>query len=167
MAEKKQIVDNETIIYDGLFDGTDLYRVMDKFFQDKGYDKAELVHDEHVSETGKDVTVAVEGANKANDYTKKVISVKILIKGMKDVTLEKNKHKTRLQQGKVTVIFNAFIVSDVEGKWEAKPMFVFMRALVDRYLYRYYINKIEQEVKDDTLHMKALVKSFLNLHRSG
>ena len=167
MAEKKQVVDNETIAYDGLFEGTELYKVIDKFFQDKGYDKAELIHDEHVGETGKDVTVIVEGNIKANDYTKKVINLKIFIKGLKDVVLEKNKHKIKLQQGKVTVILNSFMMSDVEGKWESKPMFVFMRALVDRYLYRYYINKIEQEVKDDTLHMKALIKSFLNLHKSS
>ncbi len=165
MAEKKQIVENETITYDGLFEGTELYRVIDKFFQDKGYDKAELTHDEHVAETGKDVTIVVEGTNKANDYTKKVINIKIFIKGLHDVVLEKNKHKMKLQQGKVTAIFNAFMVTDIEGKWEAKPMFVFLRALVDRYLYHYYINKVEQEVKDDTLHVKALVKSFLNLHR--
>ena len=167
MAEKKQVVDNETIAYDGLFEGTELYKVIDKFFLDKGYDKAELIHDEHVGETGKDVTVIVEGNIKANDYTKKVINLKIFIKGLKDVVLEKNKHKIKLQQGKVTVILNSFMMSDVEGKWESKPMFVFMRALVDRYLYRYYINKIEQEVKDDTLHMKALIKSFLNLHKSN
>ena len=167
MAEKKQVVDNETIAYDGLFEGTELYKVIDKFFQDKGYDKAELIHDEHVGETGKDVTVIVEGNIKANDYTKKVINLKIFIKGLKDVVLEKNKHKIKLQQGKVTVILNSFMMSDVEGKWESKPMFVFIRALVDRYLYRYYINKIEQEVKDDTLHMKALIKSFLNLHKSS
>src|SRR3989338_8236734 len=146
MAEKKQVVDNETIAYDGLFEGTELYKVIDKFFLDKGYDKAELIHDEHVGETGKDVTVIVEGNIKANDYTKKVINLKIFIKGLKDVVLEKNKHKIKLQQGKVTVILNSFMMSDVEGKWESKPMFVFMRALVDRYLYRYYINKIEQEV---------------------
>ena len=167
MAEKKQVVDNETIVYDGLFEGIELHKVIDKFFQDKGYDKAELTHDEHVSENGKDVAVVVEGAAKANDYTKKVINLKIFIKGMKDVVLEKNKQRMKLQQGKVSVVFNAFMVSDVEGKWEAKPMFVFMRALVDRYIYRYYINKIEQDVKDEALHLKALVKSFLNLHRSG
>lgn len=167
MPEKKQVVENETISYEGLFEGTELYRVIDKFFQDKGYDKAELTHDEHVSEGGKDVTVVVEGSIKANDYTKKSITVKIFIKGLRDVVIEKNKHKLKLQQGKVTSVFNAFVVSDVEGKWEAKPMFVFMRALVDRYIYRYYINKIEQDVKEDTLHLKALVKSFLNLHRVG
>ncbi len=167
MPEKKQVVESETIAYDGLFEGTELYRVIDKFFQDKGYDKAELSHDEHVAEGGKDVTVVVEGSMRPNDYTKKIINVKILIKGLRDVIIERNKHKTKLQHGKVTAIFNSFVISDVEGKWEAKPMFVFMRALVDRYLYRYYINKIEQELKEDTLHLKALVKSFLNLHRAG
>ena len=42
MTERELIVDHMRIQYEGLFDATELYKLIDRFFRDKGYDKRDL-----------------------------------------------------------------------------------------------------------------------------
>ena len=39
MAEREVIVDKARLVYEGLFDVNELYKLLDKYLRDKGYDK--------------------------------------------------------------------------------------------------------------------------------
>ena len=51
--------------------------------------------------------------------------------------------KIKINQGKVMMIFDGYLVSDYEGKWKGKPLIYFLRTIFDKYVFRRYFAKAE------------------------
>jgi hypothetical protein len=84
---------------------------------------------------------------------------------VKDIEIEKEGVKLTLQQGRVMMIFDAYLVSDYENKWESKPMFFFLRTIFDKYIFRSYFQKAEKWLVNDLYQLHGRIQQFLNLHR--
>jgi len=63
------------------------------------------------------------------------------------------------------MIFDGYVETDYENRWENKPIFYFLRALIDKYIYRIYTDKFESMLVADVHHLHTRIKSFLNLYR--
>ena len=57
MSEKKLVIDQLKLTYEGIFDLNGLYRMIDSWFYEKGYDRWELKNYEQVLPTGKDIEI--------------------------------------------------------------------------------------------------------------
>ena len=53
MAERRLVVDHLRLKYEGLFNATELYKLIDKWLNEKAYDKRELRNQENVRPDGK------------------------------------------------------------------------------------------------------------------
>ncbi|MBS3142014.1 hypothetical protein J4464_01365 [Candidatus Woesearchaeota archaeon] len=165
MSEREILVDKRRMTYEGLFSVADLYSLIDEYFEEKGYDKHEKKNIERVTPNGKDIEIEVEPWKKITDYAQSIIRVRILMTGIKEVEVEKDGVKIKLNQGKVQLIFDAIFETDYEHRWEAKPVFHFVRTIVDRYLYKTYTNQYKGEVMNDFNMLVYQIKAFLNLYR--
>jgi len=165
MAEKKTLIDGETVVYSGLFQCTELYRLIDKFISERGFDKVERFNEEKVTQNGKDIDLLLEPGRSVSDYAKHKMKIRLFITGMKDVEVEKDGVKLKLQQGKVRVEFSAYLFTDTENKWDNRGSLVVLRTLVDKFIYRGVSKYHEDDLIQQTRHLRSLVKSFLNLHR--
>ncbi len=165
MAEKKILMDQEAVSYQGLFNLTELYRLIDKFIAERGFDKYERFNEEKVTPQGKDIDLLLEPSRQVSDYAKHKMKIRIFVKGLKEVEVEKDGIKVKLHQGKIKIEFSAMLVTDIEGKWENSPPFIVFRTLVDKYIYKGQSRFMEADLLQQTKHLKTLVKSFLNLHR--
>lgn len=165
MAEKKKIVDKLRLTYEGLFSVNELYLVIDKWFRDKGYDKREMKNVENVKPDGKYVELWIQPWKKITDYAKIEILIRMMMSEIKEVEVEKDGHKVRLNQGKVQFLFDGFLVTDYENKWEGKPTYVFIRTIFDKYIYKTYTSRFDSQVAEDVKHLNTTIKSFLNLYR--
>ncbi|MBS3165233.1 hypothetical protein J4439_07430 [Candidatus Woesearchaeota archaeon] len=165
MVEKKLVVDHLKIDYKGLFSMQDFYRTLDSFFKEKGWDKRETRNSEFVSPEGKYVEMEIEPFKKITDYAKLVIRINIIIKNLKEVVVEKQKHKMKMNQGDVQVIIDGFLITDYENRWEGKPEYVFIRALFDKFVYKRYNSEFERTLVNEVEELTTTLKSFLNLYR--
>jgi len=52
-----RIITEKNLAYEGLFDAKEFYRLIEEFFETKGYDKDEQSHREIVTPEGKDVHI--------------------------------------------------------------------------------------------------------------
>ena len=165
MSEKKIVVDHLSINYKGLFDVKELYRLIDSFFKEKGYDKRETRNTEFVSPEGKYIELELEPFKKVSDYVKLIFRLTIIIKNLREVEVEKRKHKIRMNKGDVLIITDGFVMTDYENRWEGKPEYVFIRTIFDKFIYRRYTSDFEGMLVADVEELQAALKSFLNLYR--
>ncbi len=165
MVERKIIVDHLTIAYKGLFDLTELYKLIDFYFMEKGYTKHELKNYETVMPSGKTLHIEKEPYKKITDYAKYIIKTYIDGQDIQDVEVEKDGVILKMNQGEVKVAIIGTMETDYEKRWEAKPIFFFLRGLFDRFVFRVHTYKFEVGCVEECNQLAAQIKGFLNLYR--
>lgn len=165
MPEREQVIDKQKIIYEGLFNVHDLYKIIEVWFEERNYDKREIKNVEMVKPEGKYVELEMEPWKKITDYAKMVIKIRITMQNLKEVEVERNGSKVKLNQGSLTLVFDSWVETDYEDRWETKPVFFFIRTIFDKYIYRPYTMGYRSTCASDASALIAHVKSFLNLYR--
>lgn len=165
MAERDYIVDKLSLTYEGLFSVKDLYKMIDEWFRWKGYDKREKKNIEIINPEGKYIELVLEPWKKVTDYAKNVIGIRIQMFDIKEVEVEKDNTKIKLNQGKVHFVFDGILETDYEARWEGKPIFYFLRTVFDKYFYKPFTQGFQAGVAADVKDLHGQIKAFLNLYR--
>lgn len=165
MAERKIIVDKLRLTYEGLFSVSELFKLVDTYFREKGYDKREKMNFEKVTPTGKFINLEIQPWKKFTDYVKCEVEMRLVMSDLKEVEVEREGVKIKLNQGKVQIVFDGWLTTDYENRWEGKPFFYFLRTIFDKYIYRVYTNKYEHHVIEDVNQIHDRIKGLLNLYR--
>ena len=126
MGERRIVIDNLMLQYEGLFELRELYMMVDKWLRQKGYDKFEKRNHEHVLKEGKYIEIELEPWKKITDYAKIVINLYFHCYNVKEVIVKKDGQDVKMNQGKIKIKFVGFLVTDYEDKWEGKPIFYFL-----------------------------------------
>lgn len=165
MAERELIVDHIRLTYEGLFDAKELFAIIDKYFREKGYDKRELRNIEQVKPEGKYVEIEILPWKKTTDYVRNEIWMRMVMSEVKEVEVEKDGVKVKLNQGKIQVVIDGYYTTDYENRWEQKPTFFLVRTLFDKYFLKSYTDKYKGVLVEDTHLLHSTIKAFLNLYR--
>ncbi|MEM0230873.1 MAG: hypothetical protein QXW00_03830 [Candidatus Woesearchaeota archaeon] len=165
MSEQMPVVQGRVIKYSGLFSFNELYRIINEWLKEKGYDRREIKNEEHVKQSGKFIDIDMMPFKKMSDYAKSVIRLQIIIRDLKDVEVEIDGHKALLNQGEMEVKVDSYLETDYEGRWEQTPFYFFMRTVYDKFFYKNYTQHFENIVSSDTADIEATIKSFLNMYR--
>ncbi len=166
MPEDNLIVNNERIQYEGVFSVSELYRLIDEWLLDKGYFRIEPKHVESARPEGKFVELELTPSKELTDYAKSLLKFRIQMSNLKDVTLETPEgKKQKLNQGTVLITMSGILQTDYQDRWESKPVFLFFRAIYDRYIYKSLTGGFEGTIKSDIAQFKKTIAGFLNLHR--
>lgn len=165
MVERKIIVDHLTISYKGLFNATEVYKMIDFWFMEKNYTKHELVNYEQVMKTGKEIRTRSEPYKKITDYAKYVLIVEVYGSNIKEVEVEKDGARVRMNQGDIQVLITGTLETDYEHRWESKPVFYLLRGIFDKYVFRAHTYKFETGLVEECNLLAGQIKSYLNLYR--
>ncbi len=165
MVERKILVDEEGLDYEGLFNLLELYSVIDDFIKIKGYDKFEPLNEENVHPTGKEIHIVVRPMKWHTDYVRKVLKIDVQFSEVKEVETEVDGVKVKLNQGKIKILYSCYLETDWEGRWEQKPVYYFIRTLFEKYFMRMHMRDFESETRSDLNEIKDKMGSFLNLYR--
>lgn len=165
MTETKILIDDLALNYEGLFSAKEYYKLVDGFMSEKNYDKKEVLNTEKVDAQGKYVELEIEPYKKVSDYAKIIIRVKTKMFNVKEVEVEKEGHKLRLNQGKVNILIDGILQTDYENRWTNKPTWIFIRTIYDKFIYKTYIDQFENNVKRDVDQLHTQLKAFFNLYR--
>ncbi|MCX6709494.1 MAG: hypothetical protein NTV63_00880 [Candidatus Woesearchaeota archaeon] len=165
MSEKAPVVENLSLSYSGLFNAKELYSTINSWFKEKGYDRREIKNEEHVYPQGKFIDIELQPYKKVSDYAKIVIRIQLTMKDVKDVDIEKEKHKLRLNQGRVDFTFDSYLETDYESRWEQTPFYFLLRTIYDKFIYRSYTRRFEEKASSDLKELYEEIKSFLNMAR--
>ncbi len=165
MAERRLVIDHMRLKYEGLFDLFEFYKLVDSWLREKAFDKRELRNQEIVKPDGKYVELILMPWKKITDYARHVIRLEIRVFNLKDVVIERDGQRVKMNQGRMDIIMDAYLDTDYEDRWEQKPFYFFMRTLFDKFIYRTYSTQFEELLVENVTQLHAVMKSFLNLYR--
>ena len=165
MSEQKIIVDESAIEYEGLFDLKELYALVDDYLKQKNYDKVEKMNKEFVGPNGKEVYYILTPYMSISDFVRKILKIDFTAKDVKDVEVEIDGSKRRMQQGKIKILLSGILMTDYEGRWEQTAFYYFIRTMFNKYVYRQYTEDFEGQLKNDVTMLREQVGALLNLYR--
>ena len=103
MPERDYIVKNIKIRQQSIFDMSDLYKIMFRWFTQHNYDFQEKQYMEQNSPRGKHLEIGWETAKKISDYIKFHIDMKFLILGLDSVEIDLGGLKKKTNKGDITL----------------------------------------------------------------
>jgi len=165
MGEKRLVIDQLKLTYEGLLDVNGLIRTIDSWLYEKGYDKWDAKNYEQDLPTGKEVDMELLPWKKITDYFENMFKIRLRISNVKDVEIEHNGVKRIVQKGKLMMIFDAYQHSDYEGMWESKPIFFFFRTLFDKFVFKKTVAYYERWLVNDLYDLHSRIQRFLNIYR--
>jgi hypothetical protein len=165
MSEKKLIIDQLKTSYEGIFDLTGLYRMIDQFFYDKGFDKRERLNTEQIMPSGRMIKIEILPFKNVTDYFKIIVKIRFYGTNIKRVEIERDGAKIPLSEGKIMIIIDGYVESDRFSRWEQTPFLWFLRTIFDKYVFKGYYLRAEQWLLSDVEDIQSRIKSFLNVYR--
>jgi hypothetical protein len=70
-----------------------------------------------------------------------------------------------MNQGRIQMVFDVLLTTDYENRWEGKPIYFFLREVLNKYIYRPVTEADHEQVKNDFNQLYTLIRSYLNLNR--
>ena len=165
MAEIKTLIDGKSLSYEGVFNLRELYRLIDKWFKDHGYDKQEVKNWEDVLETEKQIILEIIPYKKVSDYARLDVRIFMIFSKLTEIDIDKDGIKYKMNKGRAEFYFDAYVVTDYENKWETKAIFYFIKNVFDKWIYRAYTSSYDAEVIRDCTEIENEIRSFLNMNR--
>ena len=166
MAEDRLIIDQLKFTYEGVFDLPGLYRMINAFYYERGWDWGEHMNTEQILPSGRNIKIELTPFKNITDYYKNKVRIRIDGEDVKRVEIEKDGAKIPLQEGTLKIVFDGWIRSDRYSRWEDKPFLWFLRTIFDKYVFKDHYSKAEQWLFSDVEDIYLRVKSFLNVYRT-
>ena len=168
MAEKKKLT-SINFVYEGIFSMKDFFRLLDFWLRDKFFDKQEQKLEEFVNPDGsKQIEIEFQPWKKFSDYHKCVLKIEMMVHNFRNIEVDVNGKKLKLNQGKIEIKFTGYLWVDWQGHWtiqKKKPMLYFVRDLWDRYIYNDITKKYTYMVLDDVTDLRNTLSTYLNMQK--
>jgi len=163
-GEKQKFV-NKAFTFEGLFSYKDFFRILDVWLRDKFYDKFEKRNEEFVKPDGsKQIDIELTPWKKTTDYYKLTMKIEIIVSNLREVEIEQDGRKIRLQRGKIDAKIGGYLYVDYEGRW-ATPVQYFIRDIFDRYVNSRITKKYYDMAIDDVTDLYNTLTSYLNMYQ--
>jgi hypothetical protein len=165
MVEKKFVVDGIKLTYNGPFDIVDFYKSIDDWIEKKGKEREIKKKVEHVEKEGKKIEWFIEIWEDVAEYARITIRLRALFNNVTEVSIKKGKKKKTLNKGNALMVLDGIFETDLVGKWQNKPMPYFFRALANKFVWRFKMNKFEDKLAKDTYELKSAINDFFKSYK--
>ena len=162
MAEKDKIT-TQKLKYKGTFDYSEVYKFMYDWLVEEEYVVEEQKYDEAILGDSKDVKITWMAEKKISDYFKNEIKLDFKILGLKDVEVEKEGKRIKINKGGFEVKIVGNLTKDWESTWENNPMMKFFRGIYDKYIIEGTIKEYSEVLVEDIEELIEETKAFLTI----
>ncbi|MEK6827718.1 MAG: hypothetical protein AABX78_00035 [Nanoarchaeota archaeon] len=166
MVEKKQVLYDLRTTYNGPFVVEDFYAEVDNWIKENGFEKEPKKKMEHVTKSGKKIELVIEAHHKLDDLHHGIVVLRALLDNVREAVINKDGKKIRVNNGDVLINIDGFIQSHIHGSfYQTKPIYYFIRALIDKFVYMFWSDKWDGVVNSDGRELFKRITSFFNLQR--
>lgn len=151
----------------GIFNFRDFYNFAHALLKEEGYRIQEKNYTEGIKGDSKKIEIRWVALKKVSDYFRYMIQVDWLVLNMKNVEVQKEGKKIKMNSGDIELRIKGILIKDYEHKWEDNPFFKILRGIYDRYIIRSRLEKYEDNVLDETEEFIAQCKSYLSIEGKG
>jgi len=166
--EKKQIVHELTLSYDGPVSVEDYYKELDNWMEEKGLQKEIKRKEEHVGSTGRKIEWQVEGWKEETKLVKSTVVIRTLLDNIREIRIKRNGKSIKTNQANALIQIDGFMETRLNKQWTMNPLYLFFRTLFDKYIWNIGSTETERhqgkvEVLCYDLHKR--LQSFFKLSR--
>jgi len=165
MVERYTIIDHRPLSFEGYFRPEDLFKLIRKFLKERGYFPLEYKNFEEVLETGRQIKIELRPFHQISDYVTKEMILRITMTRLKEKPITIDGIKRQYAHGKVALVCDANIISDLKAKWEGSGFLYLMRILNDKFIRKDWTNQMRVEVGKDLEDLLQEVGAYLNMIR--
>lgn len=165
MGHLRIIVDHEKIDYEGPLNLGDLFRHIQNFLFERGFDARQDKDFEHHAPEGMEIEWQISPWKRITDYVRHMIKIRILSHELKKIDVVKDGKKTRVDSGHVYIVIDGYIETDYESRWDERPLLVFLRTVYEKFVFRMYTERFDQRLTHDINQLSNSIKHFLNVQR--
>src|SRR3989344_4767217 len=163
MGEKQKYV-SKGFKFEGLFRYSEFFRVMDVWLRDKFFDKFEKRNEEFVKpDWTKQIEIEFTPWKRYTDYYKTIFKIEIVVSNLKDVEVEQNGKKVKLQKGKIEFKLTGYLIVDYENRWN-KALWYFIRDIYDKFINRAITKKYYDLLITDCDDLYNTLTAYVNMH---
>ncbi len=156
--KKEKIYSGVKIKQDSIFSLEELYKLMYRWFETKGYSFSETEYRKYG--TG-DMVEIIWGAEKEIDnYAKITIDITFLITGLEKVEIEIEGAKSKSNKGTVEMKFDVNLILDYKKKYG--PL---MRKIYHSFMIKTRIEDYKKKAASDANDFFSEIRAFLKLHQ--
>ena len=166
MTEVYIPVAGEKLEFEGLFSMKEVFRIIDKYFRLKAFDKKITFDEEYQTEKGKYIHIKTEHYKKVDSYVRLQTRLWIYANELVDVEKEVDGVKIKTQKGKLSITFDSSLQTAYFGLMaDKKPMYFLFRVLYEQYLARPRIAYWENVARHVINEVKTEIAGYLNLNK--
>lgn len=165
MVERYTVTDKRTLTFEGYFRSDEVFNVIRKFLKERGYFPLEKKNSEEVFEHGRQIDMELRPFKQISDYLKQEMILRVRMFRLKEVVIEIDGVKKKYHSGKLTLICDANLATDLKAKWEGTGWLYFLRTINDKFIRRDWINRAKGDVGKDLDDLLLEVSSYLNMIR--
>ncbi len=165
MGHVKIIVDHDKIDYSGPLELTSLFKMIENFIWERGFDFRQDKDFEQNTQHGKFVEWQISPWKWISDYARYIIKVRVLGYDIVKTDTKGNGKKTKVDAGRVIIVIDGFVEFDLQHRWEGHPFLYFLRSLYDNFVFRAYTERFEQRLVHDINHLHDHIEKLLNVYR--
>jgi hypothetical protein len=165
MAELKDIIQGRTISYKGLMSVKEVYRLVNTWLDEQGYNPFEENHVEQNFSDGKEITVVIKGEKELSDTAKIKWKTKLVFLNLESVKVQKTGRVITMQNGSVKLSTNVQLQTDYDNTMDQTAFIYFLKVVIDKYVFKSYINKTVGKIHKQYGQFQHRIKSYLNLER--
>ncbi len=161
-VEKNLVVNNKEFRYSGIFLADEIFSQVNAALEEKGYTKQEKRAEEKVTPTGRKLYLELRPYKIVTNYINLMIKIRITLDNVTEHTEKKNGVPRKFDKGDVHVAFDAWSITNYEGRWGMKPLVYFLKGVFNKYIYTFPVESgATSELVEDTVHIYAQVKHLL------
>jgi len=165
MVEKKFVVDGLKLSYNGPFDIIEFYKKVEGWISKKGKEKEIKKKTEHVEPKGKNIEWSLEIWEDVTEWARPIVRMQALFTDVKETKIKKGKKTRKLNQGNALIRFDGILETDIQGKWGQKPWFYFIRAVFDKFIWKFHTHKFEDKLAADVDDLFDTLKEFFDSYK--
>ena len=164
MVEKKQIVYDLMLKYNGPLSVEEFYSETEKWMREKGMHKELKRKSEQVTPKGRRIEWIIEAWKSFDHDNKEVVRLRALFDTVKEVNIKRKNRSIRFNEGDVFIVIEGFLETQLAKRWTQKPMYFFLRTLYDKYIWP-ILNKYDGEVLADSYDLHKRLKAFFDVYK--
>ena len=126
----------------------------------RGFEKEIKKKVEHTLAAGMQAEWNVEWFREVGNTFEHVVRIRFLATNVTSVIITKNDAQRTLQHGDVTILVDGIVHSELEGQWQKKPLFYFLRALYDKYIYKVWTEREDAAVRKHAYDLHQALKDY-------
>ena len=161
------VINNRELKHQGLFSVEEIFHTLNQTIEERGYTKKEKKTEDTLTPNGGVTVVELWPIKAKTSYMQLMQKIRVFISTDKQTQADLKGYKRAYQSGEVTFIFDAWILTDTEHRWQMRPWLYFIKSMINKFIYTFPMEAgFQDELVSDTAYIFERLRKLLQTYQA-